>query len=74
MMACDTECSAVDRNLAETVVSNCVIFMVAIFFLRMILQIFFSTLVGVITNVTLWVTKEYVLMGFIVLASSESDE
>ena len=32
-MAYDTECSAVDRNLVEAVVSNCDIFMVARFLL-----------------------------------------
>ena len=32
MMACDTECRAVDKNMAESVVSNCDFFIVARFF------------------------------------------
>ena len=67
MMAYDTECSAVDRNLVEAVVSNCDIFMVARFLLWPILWRLFSTLVDVITSFTLWGTTEYVLMGFKVL-------
>ena len=53
MMACDTEWSAVDKNLAESVVSDCDLFMVPRFFMLPILQRFFSTLVGVLTSVTL---------------------
>ena len=49
MMACDTELSEVDNNLAEAIVSYCDIFMLASYLLRLILRRFFSTLVGVLT-------------------------
>ena len=51
----------------EAVVSDCVIIIVAIFFLRLVLRRFFSILVGVITSVTLGGTTKYVLMKFKVL-------
>ena len=84
MMACDTECRAVDKNLAEAVVSNCAILIVASCVLSLVLQCFFSTLVGVLDSVKLVGTTEYVLIGFTVLllltiysntgSSSESEE
>ena len=67
MRACDIECRAVDNNMDEAVVSDCVIIIVAIFFLRLVLRRFFSILVGVITSVTLGGTTKYVLMKFKVL-------
>ena len=64
--------------------SDCALFMVDIFLLRLVLRRFFSALVGVITSATLGDTTKYVLMVFTVLllltissntgASSESDE
>ena len=47
--------------------SDCALFMVDIFLLRLVLRRFFSTLVGVITSVTLGGTTKYVLMKFKVL-------
>ena len=67
MMACDTEWRAVDRNLADDVVSDCAIFTVAMCVQCCILHCFFSNLVGVLASVVLRGTAEYVLMEFIVL-------
>ena len=47
--------------------SDCALFIVASFFLIIVLRRFFSTLVGVITSVTLGGTTKYVLMKFKVL-------
>ena len=66
-MAWDTEWRAVDKNIAEAVVSNCALIYVSKFFLIMVLRRFFSTLVSVLTSVTLGGTIDYVLMGFTVL-------
>ena len=66
-MACDTEYRAVDRNLAEAVVSDCAHFIVAICILPLVLSCFFITLVGVIASVERGGTREYVLMEFTVL-------
>ena len=68
MMACDTDCRAVDRNLAEAVVSNCSLFIVAICALRLFVCCFFSPLVGVLASFLLRGTTEYVLMEFTVLS------
>ena len=67
MMACNTELRLVDKNLAESEVSDRALIVVAIFFLNMVLRRLFSTSVGVPTSVTLGDTKKYVLMGFTVL-------
>ena len=67
MMAYDTEWREFIRNLAETVVYDCALFIVASCVLRLILRRFCSTLVGVLANVALRGTTEYVLMEFIVL-------
>ena len=66
-MACDIEWREVDKNLYDAVVSNCDIFIVAICFLRLVLQRLFSTLVGDLTSVTLGGTTKYLLMGLTVL-------
>ena len=47
--------------------SNCALFIVDIFFLRLVIWRFFSTLVGVITSDKLGGTTKYVFMGFTVL-------
>ena len=67
MIACDTEWRAVDRNLAEAVLSDCACFIVAICVQSRVLRCFFSTSVGVLASVVLRGTIEYVLMEFIVL-------
>ena len=83
MMACDTEWRVVDKNLAEAVVSNCDLFIIASCVLRLVLRRFFSTLVGVLDIVKIGGTIYYVSMGFTVLllltissntGSSESEE
>ena len=61
-MAYDTELNAVDKNLDEAVVSDCVFF--ASFLLSLVLRHFFSTLVGVITSATPGGNTKYLLMGF----------
>ena len=63
---------------------DCDLFIVSRFILRLVLQLLFSTLVGVLTSATLGGTTKYVLMGFKVLllitissntgALSESDK
>ena len=63
---------------------ECTILIVAIFFLRLVVHRFFSTLVGVLTSGKLVGNTVYVLMGFIIYllstissntgSSSESDE
>ena len=63
MMAYDTEWKAVDKNLAEAVVSDCNIFIVAICVIHIILRIFFSALVGVLASFKLVVATEYVFIG-----------
>ena len=68
MMACDTEWRAVDNNIVEDLVSCCALFIVARYFLRLFLRIFFITLVGVIDSVELIGTTEYVFMDFTVLS------
>ena len=45
MMACDTEWRAVDRNLAEALVSNCSLFIIVSCVLRLVFCCFFSILV-----------------------------
>ena len=68
MMACETECRSVYRNLAEDVVSNCACFMVTGCVLNLVLCCFFRTLVGVLASVLLRGTADYVLMEFTVLS------
>ena len=51
VIAWETECRAVNRNLAEAVVSDFARFIVASFVLPLILRCFLSTLVGVIASV-----------------------
>ena len=51
VIAWDTEWRAVDKNIAEAVVSDCAQFIVASFVLPLILHCFLSTLVGVLTSV-----------------------
>ena len=46
---------------------ECTILIVAIFFLRLVVHRFFSTLVGVLTSDTIGGTTKYVLMAFKVL-------
>ena len=53
MMACDTGWREVDRNLSETVVSDCALFMVSICVICLVLRCFFRTLVGVLSSVVL---------------------
>ena len=67
MVECNTELRAVDKNLADYVLSDCDIFIVASCVLRLVLRHLFSTLVGVLASVKLGDTTEYVLMGFTVL-------
>ena len=67
MLACDTECRAVDRNIVEAVVFICACFIVPRYFRRCVLCCFFSTLFDVLACVVLRGTIEYVLMGFMVL-------
>ena len=67
MMACDTERRAVDKNLSKSIVSYWNIFILAKFFMCLVLRCFFSTFIGVLTIYTIGVTKKYVLMGFNVL-------
>ena len=83
LIAWDTEWRAVNRNLAEAVLSKCARFIVTSLVLNLILRCFFSTLGGVLTSVNGGGTQMYVLMGFIELLStissnigslSESDE
>ena len=84
MVVWDTEWSAVDRNLAETLLSDCACLIVASLVLPLILCCFFITLYGVLTSVKFVGTTMYVLMGFIIEllstislntgSSSESDE
>ena len=84
VIAWDTEWRAVDRNLAEAVLSDCARLMVTSLFLPLILRCFFSTLGGVLTSLKLGGTAVYVLMVFIIELlctissnaglSSESDE
>ena len=50
-IAWNTEWKAVDRNLAEAVVSNFTCFIVASFFLPLILRCFLRTLVGMLDSV-----------------------
>ena len=57
MTACDTEWRAVDRNLAEAVVSECALFIVASCVLHLVLHCFFIALVGVLASVELRGTK-----------------
>ena len=47
--------------------SNCALLIVDSFFLCLVLRIFFRTLVGVLTSVTLGGNTKYALMGFTVL-------
>ena len=67
MMACDTECSSVDKNMYEAVVSNYDPLTVAIFFLRQILWSLFINLSGVLNSFTIEGTTKYLLMGFKVI-------
>ena len=48
MMACDTEWRAVDKNIADDVLSNCALFILVTCVLNLILRPFFITLVGVL--------------------------
>ena len=50
-MTWETECRAVDRNLAENMVSDYACFIVVICVLPLVLHCFFSTLVGVLASV-----------------------
>ena len=68
VMVCETECRAVDRNLAEDVLSDCDRFMVARCVLTLLLRCFFSTVVGVLASVVLRGTTENVLIEFTVLS------
>ena len=56
MMGCDNEWREVDRDLSETVVSDCALFMVAICVICLVLRFLFRTLVGVLSSVVLRVT------------------
>ena len=47
--------------------SYCALLIVANFFLRLLLQCLFSTLIGVLTSATFGGTTNYVLIGFTVL-------
>ena len=51
VIARDTECRAVDKNLVEAVVLDCAIFIVVSIVLTLILHCFLITLVGVIASV-----------------------
>ena len=53
MMASYTEWRAVDKNLAEAVLSDCALFIVASVFLHLVLRHFFRTLVVVLASVEL---------------------
>ena len=84
MISWDTDWRAVDRNLAEAVLSDWACLILEILFLTLFLRCFFSTLGGVLTIFKLGGTTVYVLMGFILellstislntRLSSESDE
>ena len=67
-MACETEWRAVDRNIAEDVVSDCASFMVVSCDLPIVLRCFFTTLVGVLASVVLRGTAVYALMESKVLS------
>ena len=67
MMDCDTEWRAVDKNIAEDIVSDCAIFIVSSCVLRLIFSRFFGILFGMLGNFKLGCTTYYVLMGFTVL-------
>ena len=67
VMACETEWREVDRNLADAVVSDWGLFIVASCVLPLFLLCFFSTLIGVLYSVKRGGTTEYVLMEFTVL-------
>ena len=51
VIAWEPEWRAVDRNLSESVVSDCACFIVASYVLPLILRFFLSTLVGVLDSV-----------------------
>ena len=53
VMACETEGRAVNRNLAEAMVSDFDRFIIASCVLPLVLHCFFSTLVGVVASVLL---------------------
>ena len=74
---------SVDKKRADAELSDCDLYIIATCFLRLVLQRFFSTLVGVLSSATTRITTKYVLMVFIVLlltissntvAISKSDE
>ena len=72
VIAWDTEWREVNRKRAEAVLSEFARFIIASFFLPLILCFFFSTLGGVIASVKVGGTIMWVLMGFIVLLSTIS--
>ena len=66
MIAWDNEWGAVERNLAEAVVSDWNFWIFASLVLPLIFRCFFSTLGGGLTSVNLEGTTMYVLMVFII--------
>ena len=67
MMACDTELREVDKKRYDAEVSDCDLCIVARFFLRLVLQHLFSTLVSVPYSTAIRGNANVLLMGFIVL-------
>ena len=63
----ETEWRAVDRNLAEAVVSECARFIVVSCVLPLVLCCYFCALFGVLAIVKRGGTTEYALMEFTVL-------
>ena len=68
----ETEWRAVDIKRVDAVLSDCARFIVAILFLTHILHFFFRNLCGVLASGKGEGTTRYVLMGFIVLQSTNS--
>ena len=66
VIAWDTECSAIERNLYEAVVSDWSLCIVVSLVLPLIFRCFFSTLGGGQTSVNLGGNTMYVLMVFII--------
>ena len=66
-MACDTEWREVDKKQADAELYDYALCIVSICFLHLVVQHFFSTLVGVLSSAKIGGTTKYVFMGFIFL-------